>query len=316
MSPCRKWAMTVLSRVQRGCRWLLGGLVLLAAACQSPPSPPDPAHVAAIESYRAAREARLAAEDGWLSLAGLFWLEPGTNTLGTADDADVVLPEGTAPAEAGTLVLEAGRVLLRAHRDSGLQIAGRLVSEEVLRSDAQDDPTIVRAGRASFYVIDREGRFGVRVKDPESPARRAFSGLEFFPIDPRWKVTGRWIPFDHPREVRVANVIGQVSVIKVSGRVDFDFGGTTYSLLPLVDDPFTEELFFVFADTTNGEQTYHAGRFLTADPIRDGRVVLDFNRAYNPPCAFTHFATCPLPPGENRLSVAVEAGEKAYHGPH
>ncbi|MDQ7086345.1 MAG: DUF1684 domain-containing protein [Acidobacteriota bacterium] len=308
--------MIALSWKPGGARRLAGGLVLLAAACHSPPPPPDPAHVAAIESYRAAREARLRAEDGWLSLAGLFWLEPGANTLGTAAGADVVLPEGTAPARAGTLFVEAGRVLLRAHRDSGLRIAGRLVGEEVLRSDAQGDPTVVRAGRVSFHVIDRKGRLGVRVKDPEAPARRAFTGLEFFPVDPRWKVTGRWIPFDHPREIRVANVIGQVSVTRVSGRVTFDYGGTTYSLMPLVDDPFTEELFFVFADSTNGEQTYHAGRFLTADPIRDGRVVLDFNRAYNPPCAFTRFATCPLPPGENRLSVAVEAGEKAYHGVH
>ncbi|HHN74866.1 MAG TPA: DUF1684 domain-containing protein [Acidobacteria bacterium] len=297
------------------CRALLG-LLLLGAACQSAPPPPDAALVDAVEAYRAARQARLTAEDGWLSLVGLYWLHPGSNRVGSADDADVILPPDVAPAEAGVLVLEAGRVLLRAHRDSALEIDGHPFTEQVLVSDAAGEPTIVEAGRVSFYVIDRDGRLGVRVKDPEAPARRAFSGLEYFPIDPRWKVLARWVPFEQPREVRVANVIGQVTETRVGGRVEFDFDGRTYSLLPLVDDPFTEDLFFVFADATNGEQTYHAGRFLTADPIRDGRVELDFNRAYNPPCAFTRFATCPLPPADNRLKVAVEAGEKAYHGPH
>ena len=292
---------------------LMTGLVVVGCGRGVPRPPPE--YRVSIEKWRAAREARLRAEDGWLTLAGLSWLHPGENALGTAGNQDVRLPEGVAPAHAGSFYLEAGRVMLRAKPGSGLTLNGKPFNEAVLKTDAAGEPDQVRVDRILLYLVERGEKIGVRVKDPDNPARRGFRGLKYFPLDPRWRITAEWVTFEHPKTLRIANVIGQVTKYQVPGEVRFQVEGEPYSLLPIIEDSADDQLFFVFGDETNGGQTYAAGRFLDAGPVREGKVVLDFNKAYNPPCAFTKFATCPLPPNENRLPLRIEAGEMSY-GPH
>jgi uncharacterized protein (DUF1684 family) len=286
-----------------------------AAAGQGPAaaSTPDP-YRQEIASWRAARDAGLRKPEGWLTLVGLFWLEEGENRFGSDPHDRVVLPAGKAPAVAGALVRHGEAVTVRASPGAGLESAGKPVSEMPLVSDASGKPTVLRLGSLSFYVIKRGDRLGVRVKDSRSPALAGFRGVESFPADPAWRVVARFEPHPRPASIPIANVLGQIESQPSPGTVVFEHGGKTYRLDAL--DGGDGTLSLIFGDATNGRETYGAGRFLDTDPPRDGKVVVDFNKAYNPPCAFTAFATCPLPPRQNRLPVAVTAGEKKYGEGH
>jgi hypothetical protein len=276
-----------------------------------------------IEQWRAGRVARLTAPDGWLSLIGLEWLKEGTNRIGSAEDNDIVLKAG--PAHLGTVTLAAdGGVEIALASGSGATVDGKPAGHATLIDDmhAATDaaPTTVRFGHASFYVIERDGRKALRVKDADAEARRDFSGIDYFPIDPSWRIEADWVPFVPAHDLQIGSVIGTIDTVKVPGKAVFHRDGHTLELLPYQEEP-GGELFFVLADRTSGKQTYGAARFLYAALPADGldkpgKVVLDFNQAYNPPCAFTPFATCPLAPPENRLDVAVTAGEKKYAGGH
>ncbi len=244
------------------------------------------------------RERALAAPDSWLGLAGLYWLEEGANCVGTNPDAAVLLPHG--PARLGELVW------------LGNSLHWAPVGGEVMSLDTDRDgaPTIVTSGDAAFFVIERDGRLAARVRDLAWAARTPFVGLDRFAYDPAWRIEAEWRPLDPPQVMEVSNVSGDLKPLTVSWQAVFEFGGQTVSLLPMgVSD---RKLFFVFRDATSGRVSYGAGRFLDAAPAQDGRVILDFNYAYIPPCAFTPFATCPLPPSENWLPFAVEAGERKY----
>lgn len=275
-------------------------------------APPPNAYVKAVDAWHAERTARLAAEDGWLTLVGLDWLKPGENTLGTAPGSTVMLPDGTAPAQAGTLTVEGGKVRLRLVGGSGILVNGQAVAETELKTDADGKPDLMQAGRIRFYVIRRGERLGVRMKDPEAPARKAFHGVARFPVDPAWRVEAEFLPYPAPQTRAIPTVLGTAEPMSAPGLLRFKVKGRTYTLEPVIEDPAHPELFLIFRDATSGKTTYPAGRFLTAAMPKDGKVVLDFNRAYNPPCAFSHFATCPLPPKRNELRVAVRAGEKDY----
>ena len=338
--------------IPRGRRRRLVPLLALAAAlpwlacdpAEAPPEPTPPSaaaaseeHVQEVEAWRQERRESLLSEDGWFSLVGLHWLEPGANTFGSGENADLVFPAGT-PERIGTFHLDAGEVTLEPAPEAGLrrlvEVEGEggegaegaepeLVSEPVtgtipLAPDVTGDPTELELGTLSFYVIERGGKVGVRVKDSASPARAAFEGLEYYPLDPAWRVEARLEP-EEGATVAVPNVLGQVEDVRAPGVLVFRSPeGEELRLTPMQDAP-GDELFVVFGDATNGKGTYGGGRFLYAEaPDEEGRVVLDFNRSYNPPCAFTPYATCPLPPDENELSVPVEAGEKSYAGeiPH
>jgi uncharacterized protein (DUF1684 family) len=182
----------------------------------------------------------------------------------------------------------------------------------VLQPDTSGSPTILQHGSLKFYVIKRSERFGIRVKDSQAKALREFAGMESFPIDPAWRVVARFEPYTPPREITVPNVTGEPTREIVPGALVFEKGGKTFRLEPVAEEG-SEELFIIFGDQTNGFETYGAGRFLYApQPDSAGRVPLDFNIAYNPPCVFTPYATCPLPPPQNKLAVRIEAGEKAY----
>lgn len=247
-----------------------------------------------LAEWRARREASLKAEDGWLSLAGLFWLHEGTNRFGTDGASEIVLPDG--PAHAGAFELHGGKVTVA--MDGG----ARLV--------APDSADVVKVGRLKLLVIQRGGRMGIRVKDPESQARRTFHGIASFPADENYRVVAKFVP--EARQIPILNVLGQTEPSDSPGYAAFRLHGAEYRLRPILEEPGDKQLFFIFRDLTSGKETYGAGRFLYSDLPKDGQVVLDFNRAYNPPCAFTPYATCPLPPPENRLAVRIEAGEKKY----
>jgi uncharacterized protein len=294
---------------------LLAGGVSLFARAEAPPAAPaaDTAYLQEIEAWRKERNEGLKKEDGWFTLVGLFWLEPGENRFGSSPENRVLLPEGKAPAVAGSLIREGEAVKIRVEPGATVTADGKPVTEAALTSDAQGKPTVLQLGSLSFFVIQRGDKVGVRVKDSKSPALAAFHGLDFYPVQPDWKVDARFEPYDPPKQVPVPNILGQVSDIPSPGAVVFDWQGQTYRLDALQGSP-DGGLSLIFADATNGKETYGAGRFLDTMPPRDGRVVVDFNTTYNPPCAYTSFATCPLPPAQNRLAVAVTAGEKKYAG--
>jgi uncharacterized protein len=294
------------------------GAVLWAADAKAPATsaPPDPAaYRQEVEAWRAKRVAGLKKEDGWLTLVGLYWLKPGENRFGSDPGNPVILPEGKSPAVAGTFTLEGDAVHLDVRPGVALTADGKPVTPGMtVSADASGKPTILQLGSLTFYVIKRGDRTGVRIKDKTSPMLASFKGIDEYPIRPEWRIVARFEPYQD-KKVAIANIIGQVSDEKSPGAVVFDWQGKTYRIDAL-EGGEDGSLFLVFGDQTNGKETYGAGRFLDTDPPKDGKVVVDFNTAYNPPCAFTAFATCPLPPAQNKLAVRVEAGEKKVAGGH
>jgi uncharacterized protein (DUF1684 family) len=286
-------------------------LLLFAAACNDNVPSPDPAYLAEIEAWRAVRLERLTADDGWLTVVGLHWLEPGVNPFGSDPANEIPLSAPGVPALAGNVELLADTsVVATAAAGAAVTVNGAPLVESVLRSDAQGQPDIVGVGRLSFYLIDRGGRLAARVKDPEAPARTSFAGLQHFPIDPRHRITARLEPYPEPREVAIPTVLGTPTIMLAPGVLHFTLRGEELSLEPYVNAVDDPEYFLIFRDRSSGDSTYGGGRFLDADSVGpDGATVLDFNLAYSPPCAFTPHATCPLTPPQNSLRVAVEAGE-------
>jgi uncharacterized protein len=270
-----------------------------------------------IEKYRADRETRLRREDGWLTLVGLFWLDPGANSFGSAKTNKIVMP-AKAPSQMGTLTLADGRVTLTPDPVATLSIAGKPVTSavELLPDTSDSGPTRVDVGGMHFLVIKRGERYGIRVRDPENAARVHFKGLDYYAPDERWRVTARLEPHNPPKTIPITNIVGMTSQEASPGSLVFQLNGQTYRLDPIVEEG-SDNLFIIFRDATSRDTTYPAGRYLYASPPGpDGTVTVDFNKAYNPPCAFTPFATCPLPPAQNRLPVRVEAGEKNYKEAH
>jgi uncharacterized protein len=272
----------------------------------------EQSYVSQIDEWHAGRVERLQAEGGWLSVVGLDWIEEGENTIGSDPSSGIVLPEGKAPARAGSIFLDGGRLWIEVLPDVEVLHDGQRVTELELVPDTSEGTTMLTIGTITFFPIARGDRLGLRVRDSDADARRNFTGIDRYPVDEAWKIEARWIPYDPPKEILVANVVGIDEPEMILGAVEFEIGGTTFRLDPLADS-LEEDLFLIFADQTNGTETYGAGRYLYSKPPDErGRVILDFNKAYNPPCVFTAFATCPLPPLQNRLSIAVTAGEKMW----
>ncbi len=244
--------------------------------------------------WRRTREAALRKDGGWLTLTGLFWLHEGPNPFGRDAGNEIVLTDGAA--HAGSFELHGGKVTVK------LDGAAREIQH--------DSADAAKVGRLSMYVIKRGEKYGIRLKDPESEARRNFKSIENFPAQEEYRVTAKWVAA--PLEMPILNMLGQTEGVPSPGYAVFQLHGKEYHLRPYLEEPDAKELFYVFRDLTSGKETYGAGRFFYSEFPRDGHVVLDFNRAYNPPCAFTPYATCPLPPAENRLAVRIEAGEKKY----
>lgn len=274
-------------------------------------APPESDPSAATAAWREQRERELVGPDGWLAVAGLFMLEPGPNTAGCDPANRIVLPADAAPPQAATFVYEDGTVTVEAHAGgitlNGAPLSGRQPLREASRSP-QRPADRVGIGRLVLHLHRSGDRLALRLRDPESPIRTGFRGLRWFDIDPRWRVTGRFVPYDEPRPVVIQNILGDLEHYTSPGEVEFALDGRRLRLVPLTSGA---RLWFIFSDATGGRDTYPI-RFLYADPPRDGRVVLDFNRAYSPPCAYNPYTTCPLPPPANRLPVAIAAGERIY----
>lgn len=284
-----------------------------AASAKDAKAPSGAAYEQSIVKWRTDRRARLTSDTGWLSLVGLDWLNEGENTLGSAKGAVVPLPV-KRPADAGKLVLHGGKVTLVPNPSAGLTVDGKPVTAPLPLIDDTDPkgPTVVAVGTTHFNIIKRNDRIGVRVKDSESEARTKFVGLDYFPADPKWRLEARFVPFNPPRHVSITNVLGMVSDEVSPGSLLFTVDGKEYRVDPILEQG-ESDYFLIFKDATSGKETYGAARYVYAPPPGpDGKTVLDFNKAYNPPCAFTPYATCPLPPPQNRLPIRIEAGEKKY----
>jgi len=289
----------------------IGSTLALIALISSGDAPPaDADYRAEIETWRAKRTESLRRADGWLTLAGLFWLKEGENRVGSDPSNRVLLP-AAAPKFLGVILVSRGAASVRVSPGAAVTHDGQRVAAMALRTDAQGEPTVLTHGTVSFQVIERGKRLAARVKDSQSPVRLAFHGIDSYPIDRLWRFEARFEPYDPPKQIPIPNVLGTMENEGSPGAVIFDFQGRSYRL-DAVTESGTEELFLIFGDQTNGTQTYGAGRFLYADAPSGGRTVVDFNKAYNPPCAFTPYATCPLPPPQNRLPIRIEAGEKRY----
>lgn len=280
-------------------------VLALAATFSFAVQPPDAAYVKDFEKWKAEMVDDM--KQNWLSLAGLFWLKPGANTFGTADDNAIVLPSG--PAHAGTFRLQDDDVSVELRPGVAAKISGKDESKAQLLADVTGNPTVIELGALRMHLIKRAARLGIRVKDLNSAAARNYAGPVFFPLDMTYRVTATFVPSDEKKTVDVPNVLGDVTPTPIPGEVHFKINGQDLTLTALGGDP-AKGLSFVINDLSSKSDTYPGGRFLDTDPVVDGKVVLDFNRAYSPPCAVTPYATCPLAPKENRLQVAIPAGEK------
>jgi uncharacterized protein (DUF1684 family) len=275
-----------------------------------------------LAAWRAQHAADLQKPDGWLSLVGLEWLLPGDNTVGSAIDNTIHLPTG-GPAHAGVLHLEGTAVILippAGGFPQGLLIDGKPAQSQELRTGADTDKGNPRItiGTLNFYVVRRADRFALRIKDAKSPAITGFHGLKWYPPDAGFRVTARWIPYTPPKSVTLATLIGTSYNQPVPGAAEFTLAGKTYEIEPVVEDNPAVKLFFILRDSTSTSTTYGACRFLyTGLPSngldKPGELVLDFNHLENPPCAYTPYATCPLPPPGNRLPIPLPVGEQRYH---
>lgn len=270
---------------------IIGFAVILLASGNSVTSYTD-----SIRQWEQKRDAALRSPDGWLTLVGLFWLKPGDNTIGSAESNDFVLPQRSAPAKVGVFHLSEDKVTF----------TGSDGSRRPLSYD-EDKPDVVHAGTVSFYIVKRGNRLAVRAKDSASPLLKNFTGMKYFPINPELHFEARLI--GDAKKIPILNILGETEMQDSPGVAEFTYKGQKYHLRPIFED---KTLFFLFKDPTNKTETYQAGRMLNTPLPVNGRIDLDFNRSYNPPCTFTPYATCPLPPKENTLPFRVEAGEMRY----
>jgi uncharacterized protein (DUF1684 family) len=274
-----------------------------------------------VSEWRAQREARLKADDGWLTVVGLVWLKEGENRVGSNPAFEVKLPK-SAPDRVGIITVKNGTVWFTPNKAANIRFDGAPAKEPAkeigLKPDTTPQYDVLAVGRVKFYVIQRENRLGVRIKDNDSARRKAFTGLHWYPVDPSWKVQAKFVPFDKPRKVTFDTAAGVKEEDESPGYVTFMRDGKEYRLDAVLDD---DELWFIMRDGTSGKTTYGASRFLYAPLPKTGLkqagiVEIDFNKAENPPCVFTDFATCPLPPPQNRLSLPITAGEMMYGKQH
>jgi uncharacterized protein (DUF1684 family) len=281
--------------------------LFLLAGCEKNEGSPE--YIKSIKQWREKRIERLKSETGWLNLVGLYWLNEGKNTFGSARDNDIMFPEN-APPHIGTFSLDSGKVTVQINPDVKVTAGSLPIVNMQLKDDLSDSTTILSFGSFRWFIINRDGKYGVRLRDLNAPLVKEFEGIEIYPINEEWKIIAKYEPYPAPELIDIPNIIGSVEKDTVEGRLSFTIDGKRYTL-----DPVSEgnEFFIIFADETNGEETYGAGRFLySSKPDPQGNVEIDFNKAYNPPCAFTKYATCPLPPEQNYLHLRVTAGEKKY----
>ena len=266
-----------------------------------------------VDAWHLDRINTLRSEEGWLNLAGLFWLSPGINTLGTGEDQDIRFPEGSIPVSAGVLLLNNGKVTARFSSSSGILVNGQQLSEAIVFDKDSVKKMVMESGTYRWTIIKREDKYGIRLRDLAHPRLEKFKGIERFELNPEMKFEATLMVADTIKTIPITNVLGQTTQQYSPGTIRFTFEGKS-NTLDLIDEGDGGDYFIVFGDKTNGKTTYDAGRFLYVKrPGADGMITLDFNKSFNPPCAFSPFATCPLPPLQNILDLMIEAGEKKVH---
>ena len=290
--------------------------VLLTACGRHAPQVDPVAYQKDVDDWRAGRLGRLTGPDGWTTLVGLYWLKPGANSIGSGKNNDMPLSASGLATQVGRFDFDGKNVSFTAAKGAAVTSDGKPVTSLKLLTDADPDPkapTTLSVGSVSFYAIQRVDRFGVRVKDTQADARVNFKGLEYFPLNQDWRFEAKFEPYTPMKKIPIINILGMEEDMNSPGALTFEVDGKQYRLDTVLEDGETD-YFVMFADATSGKQTYGAGRFMYVKPPVNGVTVLDFNKSYNPPCAFSPYATCPLPPPENRLAVAIPAGELKYGG--
>ena len=290
--------------------------VLLSACGRHAPQVDPVVYQKEVDDWKAGRLKRLTGPDGWTTLVGLYWLQPGANSFGSGAGNALKLDAPGFPTEVGHFDFDGKSVSFTAAKDVTVTSGGKPVTSTKMVSDADAgmaDPTTLAVGSVSFYVIKRVDKLGIRVKDLNADARVHFKGLEYFPLDQGWRFEAKFEPYTPMKKVSIINILGMEEDMNSPGVLVFEVGGQEYRLDTVLEDGETD-YFVMFRDLTSGKQTYGAGRFLYVKPPKDGVTVLDFNKSYNPPCVFSPYATCPLPPPENRLPLTISAGELKYSG--
>jgi len=276
---------------------------------------------AGLLTWRADLARELQQPNGWLTLIGLEWLKPGDNTFGSAPGNRLVVKAPTAAYLGVVQLNDKSLQLLPPHGGypKALLVDGKVPEDpQPLGSDDSEHPSKITTGTVTITIIHRGERYALRIKDSKAPARMQFHGLKWYPPNEAYRVQARWIPYNPPRQVAIPTILGTEVKSDVPGAAEFILDGKTLRLEPILESPDDKELFFILRDTTSTTETYGAGRFLYT-PLPDhgltqpGVVMLDFNRAQNPPCAYTPYATCPLPPPQNRLPIPIPAGQQRYH---
>jgi uncharacterized protein (DUF1684 family) len=299
--------------------WMLLLAAVLTPGLMGAADAPDAGWLKDLQGYRAFREAHISDPEGWLATVGLDWLSAGANPFGTAAGNKIKLEGGAGAAHLGVLVLNGKQVLLQPPAggfSALLKEDGNAPKAGVLRTDEQ--PTKLTAGPLAMIVIERGGRFALRVRDSSAPARLRFKGLNWYPPDPRYRIEAKWVPYVPVHTLMIPTEIGIPDKMISPGVAEFTVDGRAYRLEPVLESPGSKQLFFILRDRTSSRESYGAGRFLYTDfpdhgLDQPGKLMLDFNRLENPACAFTAYATCPLPPRQNRLEVSLPVGEKKYH---
>ena len=287
---------------------LIAAAFVAVLAAMPSPAGADAQYVKSVQEWRARADQGLRRDNGWLTLAGRFVMKPGVNTFGTGPENDIVFPAGLGPERMGTITVGPGEVKVKLAEGLTLTKDGETFTERVMGTRT-DDRDWVQMGRASFHVIERNGRYILRLADKESEVRKRFGGRVWYDVKESYRVKAKFVPYDPPRKIPIVNVIDEVSDEDAPGYVEFRLDGKTHRLDAGGEG---DRLFFVFRDATAGKTTYAPGRFLYVEkkPRPKETFLLDLNRAYNPPCACSEFTTCPMPPKQNILKVKIEAGEK------
>jgi uncharacterized protein (DUF1684 family) len=283
--------------------------IILLAGCEQKPKA-SPEYIEEINQWDLKRSTRLKAEDGWLNLVGRSWLKPGENKFGSAKDNDVVIESDKVPEYIGVFILLDSVVTMKVNDGVKVLYKGNPVKEMVLIGDEKEDMTVFEFGKIRWNLIIRNEQYGIRFRDVESDLVKIFSGIERFTVDSTWIVKAKFEWYNPPKLISVPNVLGHVDEEASPGAVVFTRDNQTHRV-DVIDAG--ERVWLIFADETSGEETYGGGRFLYADKgDSNGNIIIDFNKAYNPPCVFTKFATCPLPPKQNYLKLRITAGEKMW----
>jgi uncharacterized protein len=290
--------------------FLVSSLSLLSSCNNNSGDKGSPEYISQIKSWHQKRIENLQKENGWLNLAGLFWLKNGSNTFGTNPHNDIIFPKGKAPGKIGVFILKDSIVTIKVYPGVEVTYNDRPVHEMSLETDLSGDPTELTLGFLKWFIIKRGEKYGVRLRDLNAELLNNFAGIDTYPIDESWKLTAKYEPYDPPKSISIPTILGTIDKDTSPGALAFEKNGNQYKLDVVVEG---NQFFIIFADETSGKETYGAGRFLYTDlPDSSGNVILDFNKAYNPPCVFTPYATCPLPPKQNYLKLGVTAGEKKY----